>query len=189
MLASMIQRVGIERIRASSPVGIGATQWVSLPMFAYFSDVQNWRYADVMPPRISNTPKMMPIFHHRIVNDAPLRSPQLASRSSLMRSLMATLAKSQAASQMHSGTIHNRDDLSVSSPDTIRIGRVKRAIANDQTIQGPRPFQKATTAGVRVASQIARSVSIAVVGGTPQVAAPDAHETSKMNIVFTSKDY
>ena len=89
MPASMIQRVGIERIRASSPVGIGATQWVALLRFAYFSDVQNWKYADVMPPRISNRPKMMLIFHHRIVIDAPLRPPQLAASSYLTKPTMS----------------------------------------------------------------------------------------------------
>src|SRR5580700_3505074 len=51
-----------------------------------------------------------------------------------------------------------------------RVGKVKRAMASDQTIQGPRPFQKATTAGMRHTSKYpskpAMSESIAVTGFT-----------------------
>ena len=46
---------------------------MSLPKFAYFSEARNWKYAEVKPPRISNTPEMTLISHHRSNISAPLK--------------------------------------------------------------------------------------------------------------------
>jgi|SRR5665213_3637450 len=91
--------------------------------------------------------------------------PQFAACSSRMRSLIAAVAKAHAASQMHSGA--NRACtfiLEYPNPETIRLGKARKAKADAQTFHGPRAFQKATIAGQRVAAHTATSDSIAIAG-------------------------